>query len=219
MSDRNDVDALAARHAELAAEVERKQRERDAAASLLDEARTHAKLPLLDNIRLATPCGVKWAEMIGDDRRRMCGQCDKQVYNLSGMTRDEAQALLIEKEGKLCARFFQRDDGTILLADCTVGKQQKRKRLVIAAGATAMLAGGGTLAYELTHTHAVAHVARRETAVAPPPVVMMKQSLRVDPQTVPPVSYTEVAGGISAEPLLPPPPVTKQPALKKAPHR
>jgi len=27
------------------------------------------------------------------------------------MTRDEAQALIIEKEGKLCVRYFQRTDG------------------------------------------------------------------------------------------------------------
>ena len=68
------------------------------------------------------------------------------------MTRDEAQALLIEREGKLCVRYFQRADGTIMLADCTIGKAQQRKRRVFAAGAAAMLAGGGALAFDLTRT-------------------------------------------------------------------
>jgi hypothetical protein len=152
--------------------------------------------------------------MIGDDRRRMCGQCDKQVYNLSGMTRDEAQALLIEKEGKLCARFFQRADGTILLADCVVGKQQKRKRLVVIAGASALLAGG-VVAYGMTRTHQVPithahikHVQPRPVEPPPPP--------HVDPRPLPPEDFTEVAGGISAEPLPPPPPKSH---VTKAPHK
>ena len=87
---------------------------------------------------------------------RACGACNKNVYNLSEMTRDEAEALLIAREGSLCVRYFQRSDGTILLADCTIGKQQKRKRRLIAAGAAAMLAGGGVVAYDLSRAP-VAH--------------------------------------------------------------
>ena len=37
--------------------------------------------------------------MVGDERVRACGSCDKHVYNLSAMTRDEAQALIIERNG------------------------------------------------------------------------------------------------------------------------
>jgi len=36
------------------------------------------------------------------------------VFDLSALTRDEAEALLIAKKGKLCAQYFRREDGTIL---------------------------------------------------------------------------------------------------------
>lgn len=150
MSYRNDVDALAARHDALAAEVAAKTRELEAAAQLLDDAKQRARLPVLPNIRVATPCRADWNEMTGDERVRACGSCNKNVYNLSSMTRDEAEALIVEKEGRLCVRYFQRSDGTILLKDCAVGVSQKRKRRIIAAGAAALLGGGGLLAYKRT---------------------------------------------------------------------
>ena len=140
---RDDVVALDARHAALSHEVASKTRELAEAARLLDEARTRAKLPVLDNIRVATPCSADWAKMTGDDRARACGDCKKNVYNVSNLTREEAQALIIEKEGKLCVRYFQRADGTILLKDCSIGVGRKRKRTLIAAGAAALLAGVG----------------------------------------------------------------------------
>jgi hypothetical protein len=139
---RNDLDALAARHDALAAEVAGKTKELTEAAHMLEQARAHARLPVLDNLRIASPCTADWAAMTGDDRVRACSLCNKNVYNLSEMTREEAQALLLEKEGKLCARYYQRKDGTILLKDCEVGVSKKRRRRWIAAGASALLASG-----------------------------------------------------------------------------
>ncbi|NVB83911.1 MAG: hypothetical protein HOV81_36385 [Kofleriaceae bacterium] len=143
MSYRNDVDALAARHDALAAEVAAKSRELDSTRQLLDEAKAKARLPVLPNIRVASPCHADWTAMTGDERVRACAQCNKNVYNLSEMTRDEAEALIVSREGRLCVRYYQRTDGTILLKDCSVGITQRRKRRVIAAGAAALLAGGG----------------------------------------------------------------------------
>jgi hypothetical protein len=149
MSYRNDLDALAARHASLDTELAAKTKELDDAARLLDEARARAKLPVLDNIRIASPCRADWNEMVGDERSRACGKCEKQVFNISNMTRAEAEALIIEKQGKLCARYYQRHDGTILLADCTVGAVAARNRKLVAAGAAALLATG--VGFALTH--------------------------------------------------------------------
>jgi hypothetical protein len=140
---RDDVAALDARHAALSHEVAQKSRELSDAARLLDEAKTRARLPVLDNIRVATPCSADWSRMTGDERVRACADCNKRVYNLSNMTRDEAQGLIVEKEGKLCVRYFQRHDGTILLKDCSIGVGRKRKRTAIAVGAAALLAGIG----------------------------------------------------------------------------
>ncbi len=128
MSYRNDVDALASRHAALDAEVTRVRRERDAARTLLESAQARLRLPVLDNIRVAAPCAEDWNGMQGDAQVRHCARCDQNVYNLSEMTREEAEALLVEREGKLCVRYFRRkQDGTILTRNCPVGAQRRRR--------------------------------------------------------------------------------------------
>jgi hypothetical protein len=142
MAYRDDVNALAARHDALATEVAQKTRELEESRQLLEQAWARARLPVLDQIQVASPCTADWNQMTGDDRARHCGACQKSVYNLSGMTRAEAEALLIERNGDLCVRYYQRHDGTILLADCTVGVQRKRDRRRTAARAAAIVAGG-----------------------------------------------------------------------------
>ncbi|MEK7725310.1 MAG: hypothetical protein AAB336_13230, partial [Acidobacteriota bacterium] len=54
----------------------------------------------LDNIRIASPCSADWNEMVGNERQKFCGSCQKNVYNLSGMTKDEAENLLMNAEGR-----------------------------------------------------------------------------------------------------------------------
>src|SRR5258708_30476403 len=81
---------------------------------------------MLDRISIAAPCSANWDSMPGSDRVRHCGQCNKNVYNLSEMTRREAEALLREKEGQLCARLYRRADGTILTSNCPVDLQSTR---------------------------------------------------------------------------------------------
>jgi hypothetical protein len=180
MAYRNDVEALEARKAALEFEVETKTRERDQAARLLHDAKLRSLLPVLDNIRIASPCTADWNTMTGDERVRHCGSCNKDVFNLSSMRRDEAEALIREKNGDLCARYYQRGDGTIILADCTIGKKQQRKRRVIAVGAAALLASGVALAYKLTrenqeqihddHTTTLGGAVSFEATYPPPPV-------------------------------------------------
>ncbi|MCG3130137.1 MAG: hypothetical protein FLDDKLPJ_00885 [Phycisphaerae bacterium] len=98
-------------------------------------------LSLLDRVRVASPCPASWENMTGDDRSRFCGQCNLHVYNLSDMTRDEAESLLRQREGRLCVRYYQRADGTILTRDCPVGLRAVRIRLVKTLGAVAAVVG------------------------------------------------------------------------------
>ena len=83
----------------------------------------------LNSVKIASPCSVDWEDMIGNDRRRFCGQCELNVFNLSDMTTREAEELINQTQGRLCVRFFKRDDGTILTTDCPVGLQAMRRRL------------------------------------------------------------------------------------------
>src|SRR5262245_27675690 len=101
MSYRDDLTALAARHTALEQEVARKTKELEHATETLEQAKARARLPVLDNLRVASPCSAAWDNMTGDERVRHCGDCDKDVFNLSGMTRDEAEALILQKQGKL----------------------------------------------------------------------------------------------------------------------
>src|SRR5258708_12517759 len=51
------------------------------------------------------------------------------------MTRREAEALLREKEGQLCARLYRRADGTILTSNCPAGLRVIGRNLSRMAGA------------------------------------------------------------------------------------
>ncbi|HTL51698.1 MAG TPA: hypothetical protein VL860_03890 [Planctomycetota bacterium] len=91
----------------------------------------------LNVIHVASPCSADWAAMTGDAQARHCGQCHKNVYNLSAMTEADALALIRAKEGHLCVRFFQRADGTVLTQDCPVGLLAKQRAQLRAAWAKA----------------------------------------------------------------------------------
>lgn len=89
----------------------------------------------LDKIKIASPCGAKWNEMFGDDRRRHCAECRLNVYNISDMTRAEAESLLINAEGRVCLRMFRREDGTVLTQNCPVGWQKVKRHITRVASA------------------------------------------------------------------------------------
>ena len=84
----------------------------------------------LDLIQIASPCPASWESMKGDARVRYCGECRLNVYNLSEMSREEAEAFVSQREGRTCVRFFRREDGTVLTKDCPVGLRALRQRFV-----------------------------------------------------------------------------------------
>lgn len=97
---------------------------------------------ILARIGVASPCSVDWDTMTGDERARFCGQCEKHVYNLSEMTRKEAENLVLKSEGKTCVRFYLRKDGTIMTEDCPLGLRVIKagiRRISVAAAAVASL--------------------------------------------------------------------------------
>jgi hypothetical protein len=106
----------------------------------------------LNNIKIASPCSANWDEMVGSERQRYCGECKLNVYNLSGMSRRDAENLILSSEGRLCVRFYRRTDGTILTKDCPVGWKAIKRRVSKTAAAFAslvfaVLSGIGLTAY------------------------------------------------------------------------
>ncbi len=106
----------------------------------------------LDNIRIASPCSADWEGMFGSDRKRFCGDCKLNVYNLSDLSRQEAENLILSSEGRLCVRFFRRSDGTILTKNCPVGWAAVKLRASrVATAVFSMIAGlfTGVLGFDL----------------------------------------------------------------------
>lgn len=94
----------------------------------------------LGRVRVAAPCAEDWDEMRGDERVRFCQRCSLNVYNLSAMSRREAERLVLGAEGRLCVRFYRRRDGTILTQNCPTGLAKLKRRVSRAASATAAAA-------------------------------------------------------------------------------
>jgi len=90
---------------------------------------SHTALPILATARIASPCSADWNEMTGDERVRFCGSCEKNVYNLTDLPTEDAEAIILEHEGNLCVRLYQRADGTLISEDCPRGLAAARRTL------------------------------------------------------------------------------------------
>jgi hypothetical protein len=91
-----------------------------------------AKKSLLDSISSPLPCSADWNEMIGDERVRFCRGCEKNVYNLSAMSRREASRFAARNAGKACVRYVRLADGRVQTADTKLYKITRRASTVAA---------------------------------------------------------------------------------------
>jgi hypothetical protein len=155
----------------------------------------------LDNLTIAAPCPANWDKMCGNDRVRFCSHCNLNVYNLSGMSRAEAERLLSNVEGRLCARFYRRADGTILTKNCPVGLSRIKQRVSRIASALFSAAfgflGGISLQHAFSGSEAVIQPTQRELGMIAEPVQ------RLEPIYPKVATMGEVTmGAIAPEPRL-----------------
>jgi hypothetical protein len=139
----------------------------------------------LDHVRVAAPCSADWERMLGNEKVRFCAHCNLNVYNLSGMTKKEAERLIIQHEGRLCVRFYRRTDGTILTNNCPVGLRALKRRLSRMANAVVSMVlsfFAGVLAFG----------GLRETSTASP---VTQGTMIVSPK-YPSTTYPETMGGV-----------------------
>jgi hypothetical protein len=108
---------------------------------------------LLDNLYIASPCTVPWDSMQGDQRKRLCGGCSRNVFNVSDMTKPEAENFLRCNGSNECMVFYRRQDGTILTDDCPVALRKIRDRCKLIINCAA-----GLLAFVLALPAAIAQV-------------------------------------------------------------
>lgn len=106
------------------------------------------KKTLFDSIDVPSPCDKSWDEMIGGDVSRFCKHCEKDIYNISAMTRQEAKKLLFQSKEKVCIRMEREADGKIK----TLKKQlhQITRHVPLAAGVltASMILSGAANAQE-----------------------------------------------------------------------
>lgn len=126
----------------------------------------------LEHVKVAASCPADWERMVGDERVRYCDRCSLHVYNLSGMTRRKAEALVTSAEGRLCVRFYRRPDGTILTRNCPVGLSALKRRAAHAATAlmTAVLGFFTGLGLNFGLDRALSPSIMEESAVPAPSV-------------------------------------------------
>ena len=96
----------------------------------------------LEELEVASPCHESWETMAGDERSRHCAKCKLCVFNLSSMTRLEAETFIRSRQPseETCIRFYRRFDGTVITQDCPVALRKRRLALLgvkTAATATA----------------------------------------------------------------------------------
>lgn len=149
---RNDLDALEAKRRVLQAELTNEEKAfrhrselRDQIA-LIDSVLEGETAALIDRVRVKTSCDEAWDAMEGDLARRHCGRCDRDVYDLEQMTREEIATLFAEHapEGLPCMRLRRRADGRVVTADCPRPSRSRVVLRVIGAMAVgAALAGAG----------------------------------------------------------------------------
>ena len=153
----------------------------------------------LDNIKIASPCSANWNEMYGNDRMRHCGDCKLNVYNLSGMSREEAESLVMNAEGRLCVRFFRRLDGTTITENCPVGWAKVKARAkvyVTAAFSLLMTLFGGLYIATLFNRRQVEVMGDLTVNPMPIPDVRMMMG------AVSPNTNTEVKGDVDPQSIM-----------------
>jgi hypothetical protein len=162
---------------------------------------------LLDALKIPTPCPASWDRMTGDDRVRFCRECRLNVYTLSSMTRAEAEELLREKEGRVCVRYYERADGTVLTQPCP-GALAAARRVVVRGAA--LLAGFVALLLALVDLGIVPAPLLRGSDERNLPLREIEPIRSIVDWLLPGTPGRWVAG---EAPRLPPPPTVTIPAL------
>ncbi|MFI5299207.1 MAG: hypothetical protein ACHREM_14010 [Polyangiales bacterium] len=175
----------------------------------------------VDALRIARPCVEEWDAMIAvsgeaRDRVRHCARCDRDVYAVSSMARDEAAAFLRARVGeRTCVRLLRRDDGTVVTRDCPSTTPEQRRRRLHVFAATALLAT--TIGVERSidaDARPTAPLLARDPAVTVAPTIDREDATTVSPPSLAIAGAHNLSTPVPANLARPAPTrvVTKQPA-------
>jgi carboxypeptidase family protein len=93
--------------------------------------------------------------MAGDEHVRYCSECKLHVYNFSEMSDADIERIVAQRSGRLCARFYQRSDGTMITRNCPVGLRAATGRVLgfASAALAAIMSIGPAFAGAATTKH------------------------------------------------------------------
>lgn len=107
-----------------------------------------------DSICIAMPCSMDWDSMKGTDEVRLCSGCDKNVYNISAMSKNRAEEILSAPQLP-CLRIARNTEGRIIYDECPRWlkplRNSWRKTLGIAVSLLAFFSVGSETKGEDSH--------------------------------------------------------------------
>ncbi len=135
-----------------------------------------------EDLPVAKPCCESWDEMIGDEIRRHCDLCDKDVVNLSEMTQEEAREFLRITPDP-CIRYIYTDSGQVVFLHPQLRRQRRGLRRLLGTAALVVpllfaFAGCDTATVDGKEEPAIAaEPAEEEPAVAPEPAEVSENAM------------------------------------------
>jgi hypothetical protein len=87
---------------------------------------------LLRSVVVEKPCSVSWDTMTGDDKVRLCSQCNLNVHNISSMTDKKRQT------ERTCVFMYRKKDGAVVTENCPA-KIRKGSNWIRSGVASALL--------------------------------------------------------------------------------
>lgn len=98
----------------------------------------------LGDLIIDSPCSVPLDEMQSNRFGRFCDHCDRQVFDMVGLTTAEADRLFADPADSPCVLLCHRADGQVITADSPIGVRGRiwrglRRRSAWAASLFAVL--------------------------------------------------------------------------------
>lgn len=87
------------------------------------------------DLRVNSPCEVDWDSMVGNEEVRFCTHCEKNVHDISALTRKDAMRFVRANSGGVCVRFYTAPSGRTLHANEGKLHRITRRASKAAAGA------------------------------------------------------------------------------------
>lgn len=95
--------------------------------------------------RQSSPCPFKWEGADADAKYKYCSKCQLPIYNLDGIEKSEADALIFKRENKTKFSLYGREDGKFTTSDCPEKSQQQKKLVMVSLLAIALISGAVAL--------------------------------------------------------------------------